>query len=84
MVNCGPECSIIFVSVSRSLTTTFAILSTVIVGSQIINHIAHFTNPFFQKKLIGNLIQIDLDSDFIFGTFLLSQFYDWVITFPRD
>ena len=52
-MTCGPECSMIFVNVSKSLTTTFAIMSTAIVLTLIFNHIAHFTNPFLQKKIIG-------------------------------
>jgi hypothetical protein len=50
---CGEICTYWFSMITKSLTAIFGILSTLIVLQLCSNHVKHFTNPLFQRKIIG-------------------------------
>lgn len=50
---CGEDCTNIFVTTCKTLTTVFGSMSCLIIFYLIYKHATHFTNPFFQKKIVG-------------------------------
>lgn len=77
---CGEECTKIFVTTCKTLTATFGLISCSIIFYLIFKHAIHFTNPFFQKKIVSNqkILKISKNSHSLLNSFLQHQCYDWI------
>lgn len=49
---CDQSCTSKFLLISKAITTTFAILATILVLRLSIKHAKNYTNPLFQNKII--------------------------------
>jgi hypothetical protein len=51
---CEAGCATVFLVATKALTTGLGLISCIIIYYLIWKHVVHFTNPYFQKKIIGN------------------------------